>query len=357
MHPDDRSTHGAGLAHARPPIVATRSPAPDYRVTIDRDDELSLFAITAILLRNWRRILLGALVGALLALPFALMKPTLYAASFGFIPQSGEAVPSGLSSLAGQFGLSAPGGNPAQRPEFYLTLVPSRELLVPIVQDTLTVPEEGNRRMAVLDLLGVPEGAPHTRLDEGIDMMRLKIETMVIKNGGIVRVYVRTKWPSVSRRISERLLEGVNAFNLRQRQTQATEELRFVQGLLEAAQDSQRMAEDRIQRFLSGNRAGIATSPQLSSTLRRLERDADARTSYVTSLAQQRLDVSTRRSRDTPTITVFESPWVSSIPEPRRRVMTVLTGFFFGGMTAAIVALVAAMFARRRHLMEPHGTA
>ncbi len=320
------------------------------------DEQISLFAIGTVLVRSWRRIVRWALIGGAIALAAVITKPKLFPASLAFVPQGGDAARSGLASLAGQFGISAPTGNPVQQPDFFLALLQSREILAPVVLDTFVVQEDGQSGVAFYDLFRIDGSSPANRLENGLKKLRSRVHPSVVKSAGIVRVVVRTEWPSVSLQISQSLLEGVNAYNLRTRQSQAAAERKFVEGRLNDAKDSLRAAEDRLQEFLAGNRAGIngfINSPHLNSAYQRYEREVGARMTIVTSLTQEYEETRIREVRDTPTITVFESPSVATTPDPRRRVITVLVGMLVGAGIGAVLALVFAAVSRRRSLRDP----
>jgi uncharacterized protein involved in exopolysaccharide biosynthesis len=316
-----------------------------------RSDEFSFFAIGTTLLRGWRRIAIFAIGGALLAAAIVARKPKLYPATLAFVPQGADAPRSGLVSVAGQLGLLGGGGS-AQQPEFYIQLLQSREILRPIVLDTFTVAEAGGQRKSFFELFEI-SGSGENRIERSIQVLRTSTATSIVKSAGLVRVAVRTEWPSVSLRISQLLLDAVNRYNLQTRRSQASAERQFAEKSLAAARDSLRVAEDHLQAFLTANRAGIETSPSLNSQWKRLEREAAAKMTIATALEQQLEEARIREVRDTPTVTVFESPAVSTIPDARRRVTSVLIGLFAGGAIGVVLLLGATALARRREESDP----
>src|SRR5690349_6688930 len=72
------------------------------------EDEISLFALATTLLRDRWRIARWTFLGGALAALAVFSKPALYRANASFMPQTNEPSRSGLSTLAGQFGLSLP---------------------------------------------------------------------------------------------------------------------------------------------------------------------------------------------------------------------------------------------------------
>jgi hypothetical protein len=258
-----------------------------------------------------------------------------------------------LSALAGTFGIATPTVSPSSQPDFYLALLSSREILTPILVDTFTIAEENGRRVTLLDLLRIAGTSPANRVEHGVPVVASLIQPSIVKNTGIIRVTVRTKWPSVSLKISRALLSAVNDYNVRSRQEQAMIERKFVEGRLADAEDSLRGAEDRLATFLSANRAGVTGAPLLNSAWQRYEREVSSRKAIVTTLMQQLEDVRLREVRDTPVITVFESPIVATTPEPRRRVITVIAGVAAGAAIGMIMTLLSAIVTHRKSLRDP----
>ena len=332
-------------SHPRPPSALS--------AVVSNDDEISLFAVATVLIRNRWRIARWTMLGGMVAFFAVFQKPRLYSASMAFAPQGADAGRSSLASLAGQFGLSAPaGGDYTQQPEFYVNLIPSREILLPIVRDTFVLAEKQNRHVSFMELFEI-QGGGAAQEEAAIKKLRGFVKTGPVRGTGIVRVSVATEWPSVSQKISESLLDGLNEYNLRSRQRTASAERRFVETRLDEARDSLRAAEDRLQEFLDRNKSGINTSPSLSSTHQRLERQVSLRNAVVTTLNQQYEETRIREVRDTPTIAVVESPTTSTVPEPRRRAMSVVLGLVLGGVIGMVMVLIGAASRSGRSLNDP----
>jgi ElaB/YqjD/DUF883 family membrane-anchored ribosome-binding protein len=310
---------------------------------------LSLYTIGADLIRRRRRILLLMVLGGAIAVATVLTAPNVYVAGASFAPQSSsDAGRSGLASLAGQLGVSVPSSNQAQSPDFFARLVTSRAVLAPIRLDTFTVEEEGGRR-ATFDQLFKIEGSPAIREQNGITILKGIVSPSVVKVTGVVEVVVTTRWRSVSLAIAHDVVDGVNAFNERTRQGQASSERKFVEGRLAVAGTELRAAEDRLEQFLQTNRQFSA--PQLSTARDRLERDVMARQQVFTSLTQSYDDARIREARDTPVITIIDAPWASTTPLARgvafRTIVGMLLGVVVGVISIVIPAWAASLRSRR----------
>ena len=276
----------------------------------------------------------------------------MYLASASFYPQGSEALPSGVASLAGQFGSSVPSGSQSQTPELYVALLKSRVLLREIARDTFQIPEMGPQPVAFLDLFEIEGGTEKSREDDAVDLLTDMVQASLgARNTRIVELSVATERPEVSLAIVAALVNEVNAYNQRTRQGQAGEERRFVEGRLALSGAELRQAEDRLEEFLSGNRQYLS-SPELTFEFERLQREVDLRQQVFTSLTQALEDVRIREVRDTPVIVMIDPASVPTLPEPRGRLVFVLLGLTIGGFIGVLTTLLPRTMAQLRKMDE-----
>jgi uncharacterized protein involved in exopolysaccharide biosynthesis len=307
----------------------------------DRGPEpISLAWILAILLRERRTIAGLAGVCLLIALAVALLRPATYTANFSFVPEfAQDQSRSGLAGLAGQFGVNLGSmANQTQSPQFYADLLNTHQLLAPIATDSFPVSPDRTRAVKLSEYLGVSGTNPAVVVDKTVQILREQViaTSVATRTTGVVSVRVRTKSPQASLAIAERVVLGLNQFNLLTRQSQAAAERRFVEQRLDGARASLRAAEDALQAFLQSNRQlGVDLAFQRD----RLQREVTLRQQVVMGLAQQYEEARIREVRDTPVITVIERPILPVLPDPRGRVTTlilgILAGVFLGVMVAA----------------------
>src|SRR3954464_5739791 len=221
------------MAGKVPSVDSRRSGAMEVRPR--PDEEVSLLAIGATLIRSRWRIVRWMLIGASLAAIAILPRTRLYEASASFTSEGADANRSSLSTLAGQIGITIPGQTPSLSPDFYVSLLRSRVVLLNLVRDTLAVPELGGRKLPVLDLFEIPRGSVARREELGVTLLQRLLSATVAKSTGVIEFSIATKWRSVSLALVERLLEGVNSYNERTRQGQATAERKFIEGRLALA--------------------------------------------------------------------------------------------------------------------------
>lgn len=313
----------------------------------DPAGEISLLSLAAVLLR-WRRpiaalIILGGLFGAVRGL----RTPVMYESSATFIPQASESSPAGLASAASQLGLRPSGTGGTQ---MYVALLTTRALLERIALDSIDLSDEtGTRRVAVTEVLGIRAPTATKRTAAAVSALRGMIDASEVRSLNGVNVTITSGSPAVSQGVAERLVRGVNEFNLQTRRSQATAERQFVEVQADLAQRALRDAEDRLQAFLQRNR-DIAGSPMLTFERDRLQREVALRQQLATNWLQNREEVKIREVRDTPVITVFEDPRLPTAPMPRKIGQKAALGAMAGGVLGIVLAFFAHGIARARLL-------
>jgi uncharacterized protein involved in exopolysaccharide biosynthesis len=321
---------------------------------VPENEEISLLAILAALVRERRTIIVVTAIAILASLAYALTRPAVYASLFSFVPQGApDANRAGLASLAGQLGVSIGGAaSGGQSPQFYADLLHTKAILVPIVTDTFTtVPGQSMQLTEYLKASGPPEAI---RVEKAIKSMRRKVVTFAVaaRTTGVVTVNVRTLSPEVSLAIADRLLRALNDFNLSARQSQAGEERRFIERRLAVARTTLKEAEDSLAQHLRTNRQ-IGTSPELTFLRDRLQTAVTLQRSSIATLAQSLEEARIREVRDTPVITVVERPMLAALPDSRGRVMIMIGGTLAGVLAGAVAALLADRLRRMRESDDP----
>ena len=336
---------GVGMAEESAPAPAGLAPGAD--------DEVSLIWMAAVLLRSRRLIATITTVGIALALVIVVLRPKTYTTIFSFLPQTTQD-PSraGLSSLAGQFGITLGSlGGAQESPQLYADLLTTREVLGPIAADSFPVDANSGARTPLAEFLSIPAGQPQVVAEQTLRKLRKDViaTSVAQRTTGMVTVSVRTKSRYVSLAIAQRLLEGLNHFNLITRQSQAREERRFTEQRLSDARASLRAAEDALQQFLQNNR-NFNEAAALRFQQDRLQREVQLQQQVVSSLAQQYEENRIREVRDTPVITVIESPILAAMPDARLRVLIIFLGAI-GGFAFALLAVLARESWRRERMV------
>jgi uncharacterized protein involved in exopolysaccharide biosynthesis len=289
-----------------------------------------------------------ALFGAVIGLIDGLLTRRTFASSATFIPQDADAGLSGLALAASQFNVKLPAMGGAWGPAVYVELLQSPVLLEPIATDTLTVPELGNQRITLIDLLKVRGASRAERLERAEIALRNLITARELRSLNAVELTVRTHWPSVSATIARQLVDGVNKFNVSSRRTQASAEREFIEQRVEVAAAALRAAEDRLATFLQQNR--VTGSPELTLERDRLQRGVNLQQQLYTTLLQSREEARAREVRDTPVITVLEAPLTPVLPESRRTLLKAVLGMLGFGLLGVLFAVVSDSIGRTRKM-------
>lgn len=301
------------------------------------DPPASFLLLANVLLRHRRAVTALVLIGVLVLVVGSLLVPATYTSTVRFTPQAGGTEGDGVSGLARRFGLDVASGTPGSSPAFYAALVETRELMERTVQSGFT-PSAGSGDDGEDDLVerlevAGPDSA--ARVDCAIRLLRERLSVETDRATGMVSVAVSTRDPELSRQIAARIVELVNRFNLRTRQSRAAEERRFLADRLEAARRDLVAAEDSLRRFLEDNRR-FENSPRLVFEHDRLRRRVELQQQVYTSLASRFEEAKIDEVRDTPVITVVDGAERPARPDPRRLVLKGVIGLMAGGLLGVV---------------------
>lgn len=319
------------------------------------DEPLSPLRVLTALLRGRRTIIACTVIGLALGVTAALLRPRTYTTTFSFIPQGAQDLSKGgLASLAGQIGVSlGAAAGLSQSPQIYADLLQTREVLVPVATGRYALTPGAPVQVPLSTFLDVKGDDSALVVEKTLRKLRKEIVTSSVatRTTGVVTVTVHTESAAVSLEIAQRLLDGLNRFNLVTRQSQAGEERRFVQARLNEAREALRSAENAFVSFLQTNRQ-YTNSPELTLVRDRLQREVSLQQQVVASLAQNYEDARIREVRDTPVITVIESPTRAVEADPRGRA-ALLAGGVLGGAFVGMLLVLVLNGLRRMRLTDP----
>ncbi len=301
-------------------------------------EEISLLGLANLLFRHRMVVLGAALFGFTAAVVLTLVAPRVYTAHSSFMPQTRKAMAS-ISGLAAQIGLALPATEGGQSPAFYSDLLESRAILGDVVTGSFEfTTDAGPSRGTLVDYYRAKGRTPALRRDAAIRDLADDVTASTVQRTGVVNLSVTVRDPALAVQINQRLLDLLNQFNLRTRQSQAAEERRFTERRMAEVRQDLRTAEDRLQRFLQRNR-DFRNSPELTFQADRLEREVDMQQQVFTTLAQAFEQAKIEEVRDTPVITVVQRPEAPARPDRRGLVLRALGGLLMGLVIGAAVAV------------------
>lgn len=315
-------------------------------------DEISVIGVVNMLLRRRRTFVVVPVLFALIAGAGTLLQRRTYTAESRFAPRAADVRTSGLPGLA-QLGISIDGAAQSKPIVFYVRLLLSRELLreAAVAEYRVVAAPESTDSLSgsLIDLYDIETGDPN--LDIRAAVRRLQGDTRVEADppAGLVRVRTSAPLPGLAVAINERLLDLVNDFNVRRRQSQARAERRFLEGRLESAERELQRAEEELEHFREEGPLSHGSAAFEAQELR-LQRAANLRQDVYDGLAQARERARIGEVRNTPVITVIDSPAGSVHPTPRRLLLKVVLALIMGAFAAAGLVFGAEYFRQMRRL-------
>jgi uncharacterized protein involved in exopolysaccharide biosynthesis len=294
------------------------------------------------------------IVFALVAVAMAIPRPRMFQARAAFIasePQSLSGSLGALSSIASQLGvpaLSAVAQSSATgSAQFYGDLLTSNAIAHDVVTTTYDAssPGEFDGKPFKGTLVEYSRANAKTAADREVAAMRFfaknVLKVTVDRPTGVVRFEVHTRNRQLSTLVARRLLDLVNDFNLRRRQTQAGAEREFDQRRAQAALDSLRAAEANLAEFRTTN-IDFSRSPRLATREAELQRRVTLAQQIYTTIAQRYELANIEAVRNTPVITVVDAPEGLVEARPRYTIAIVLAAFAIGVAIAVVIALSSA---------------
>ena len=337
--------------------------APPRPVWHDEGDVISLVQVVNVLLRHRWKVVGPSIVGAALALVVALLLPPTYTSQSKLVPQTGGTTGQlgRLTGVAAQFGVDVMSADPGQSPEFYANLLMSRRLLheavtsryvrspaaseddvidsadgsgsVGEVAQNSSVPGDSSEALGktLVELYDIEAPSRDLAVANATERLKEDVSASANTETGIVDLSVTTEWPAVSAQLAQRLIELVNVFNNRVRQSQASAQAAFVQERLQSARRELRTAEDSMENFLQRN-ARWEQSPSLRFEHQRLQRRVSLKQEVYTSLANRYEEARISEVKETPVVTVVTEPEVPVRHDSREPVVMAGIGLLVGGM-------------------------
>lgn len=314
-------------------------------------EPIPFLAIVNAILRNRLRIALLIAVLCFGVAAYTLLRPRTYVSDASFSLQSSDSHRG--SGIAAQFGLTLPSSDGSQSPAYYVELLDSREILTAAAASQYSYKTDGRKVTGTLpQLYDIDDRDSAVKYDRAVRRLRAAITSDKSRETGIVDVSVSAQSPELAQQLLTRLLQLLNEFNLKTRQSQAANERRFIEQRMAEIGVDLRAAEDRLQNFLQRNRGGYASIPELSFEHDRLSREVGLRQQVYTSLAQNYEQARIDEVRDTPALTVIESPSLPVRPAPRGLVRRVFVALLIGLLLGTLPLLLRVLLTARRRSMD-----
>ncbi|MBA3341124.1 MAG: hypothetical protein H0T48_04745 [Gemmatimonadaceae bacterium] len=347
------------MTPARPRVAARTPPgaaSPTNGTTRHVDgprEETSLLGFVNVLLKYRAMLLSCLLLGGLIFGIVVLTETRLYFATASFAVSRGRA-PNAMSDVAAQMGLvGATAGDASESVPFYLELITSRAILVPVARRPYTTSgPSGPVTISLPAAYGIRDKNPRAALSRTIDALRSSISTQASGRTDIIGMSIRAHRPEVAQQILRNILDEIDTYNLARRQKQAAAERVFVERLVDDSRARLRQAEGQLSSFREFNRE-YSSSPQLTLDDDRLWREVEMRQQIYTRLSQAYEQAKIEEVRDLPAITVLEPPEAPIVPRRRDAWRRTLLGLVAGLMVGIILAFIRERMAEKRRDASP----
>ena len=264
-------------------------------------------------------ILRVVVVAGLITTAAVLLVPATWTARGSFVAQSGQAESLGqLAGIASQFGVNIANGSTGYSPRFFSALMTSDQVLSTVVDQPYVIREDGaSRTVRLQDALRVSGATPAIRRQKTINKLRRDVITTIYdQRTGITSFTVKTRSAELSAKIGQVIIQEINRFNTERHRSTASLERRFVEDRRAAVSAELRVAEERVETFLTQNRL-ISGSPTRTLELERLKRRADELEQVVDALSRSYERARIEEVRDTPVLTIVEAPNPPELPDDR----------------------------------------
>src|SRR5688500_16906185 len=301
---------------------------------------------TNILIRNRYLVVALPLLLGTFAVVTTMRQPRAYQARASFIPNAGsEQSGAQFNAVAAQLGINFNTSQPGASPAFYGQLLTTRGILRDAVQSTYEIQVDGERRRGNLVQfygLDTPEAVAAAGEPPGeaaMGQLEGSLETEVDIETGIVRVTVGAPHPALAEAIAARMIDLTQDFDLNKRRTQASARRQFAQERLRESQQALRVAEGALGGFVASNRL-FQHSPTLLLRHAKLSQEVELRQQVYVALAQSYEQARMDEIRNTPVITVLETPAGTAEPQARGTIAQGMFGAFVGLILAVVFSLI-----------------
>lgn len=283
---------------------------------------------------------LGALLGAAVGIAVALIPPRRHVAVASFMPQRATSPEGSLGQLATQLGFGGiPLARPTETPQFYSDLLRTREIIRDVVLSPYA-PTVGADSLNLVTFYGVQERDSAETVQAAIRRLMKDLTVRTSRASGIITLEVSQTDPGVALGVARRFLDLMNDYNLRRHQSQARAEREFLEHRLASARKELDAAESSLSSFLTRNRS-FREAPLLVAEEQRLQRRVALAQEVHTSLAQSYERSRIEEVRNTPVITIIETPEHFLLRKPRHTALKAALGLLTAllGTAAVVVAL------------------
>jgi uncharacterized protein involved in exopolysaccharide biosynthesis len=306
---------------------------------VDAADTGSALDYLSVLIDRWRTVAWTAFSATLFTIILTYVLAPTYTAKVVLIPASqGGGGGGGLGALGGiasRLGVSVGGSNPTDAPEFYVTLVRSREILTEVSHARFLV-RNGPDSAEVMDQLGIEGSSVPGREEQTVKRLRRDVNASMDRQSQTVTLSVNAEDPRLAANIANDIAERIDRFNREKRTFQTRERRIFTEQRMAEAETELRASENALRDFRVRNRR--IDSPSLEFEDGRLQRQVQVKQEVYLTLRREYETSRIAEVNDTPLLTIVDHavpPVMRSWP---RRGRLASLAMVFGIVTGIMLA-------------------
>jgi uncharacterized protein involved in exopolysaccharide biosynthesis len=232
-----------------------------------------------------KRILQFVAAATLFAFVLSFALPNQYRAMTTILPESGQSKASTLGGLADLAALAGVSTNEGKISKLYPTILTSETILQSILYNRYVV--AGNTdSVDLIQFWGLDRSNPTKALEQGIAILRARLDASVDFRTDVVTVTVVMESPELAAETLNRLVHAMDRFLRESKRTNASEQRSWIGTRLIEVKDELSRAENNLKGFREKNRR-ILDSPQLLLEQDRLARQVQINSTVYVELTKQ----------------------------------------------------------------------
>ena len=338
-------------------------------------DEIDIMELVRKVLRDWKRILVWCCVAAVIGLVIGFSIPKEYRVTSKMAPETLSKTGTGnlgsLASLAG-INLGTISTTDAVYPEIYPDIVSSTPFIVELfpvqvefkdgttdyytyLKDHTRIPWWSAIVKAPIKALrwfmrlfrektdpveGYADLDPSKLTEEQEDIakaIRKDISLTVDKKTSVISLFVTAQDPQVAARISEEVIDRLQAYVVRYRTEKSRKDLDYYQGLYDEAKENYYSAQQRYANYVDRNQGVVLQ--RVRTEQERLQNEMNLTFQLYNSCAQQVQAAKAKVQLETPVFTVINPPQVPLKQSKPSKAMILVACVFLGAVLAIVWVL------------------
>jgi uncharacterized protein involved in exopolysaccharide biosynthesis len=296
------------------------------------EKKIDYLEIISILWSKRKFIILVTFIGIVLFIGISFLFTPTYLSSASILPEVDNIKYGALADLASLAGVDV--GGQTLMLKLYPDIMTSEVILREVIEKKYSS-QYYNKPVNLYEYFEIDEETPRRTFEVTLKNIRNKLKVNLNIKNGLITYSIETKDPIVTADILNTITEQLNQFLLTKKNTNASEQRKFIEKRLADVKKDLEKAENMVKEFKEKNRR-VSDSPQLILEQERLVREVNLQTVLFTTLKQQYELAKIDEVKNIPVINVLdEAKPAAKKNSPRRSIYAI------GGMIIGLIASIA----------------